>query len=240
MMFEVVRLLAIVTAVCSLLSCSGQTSTEELAYVDGGSLVSLSSVIPIPDQLKKDFLDSTLYAQINASAYYDRQRSGSDWYSRYMTILQSIGWNVTWSEFSVIAVDDIIVNWKKTIETVLDKKLSQSQINSLDSVLSAFLRAPAYNGSVQIFNLLSTKGDVSTFQVIPAYLNEGGELVATFGLFNVVEIEQKTVSYNTQATGFIHSTGVGILNLKVYEKYRYQVQTQLSDKLKEYISILKL
>lgn len=215
-----------------------QNSTEEFAYVDGGSLISLSSSTPIPDQLKKDFLDSTLYAQVNASSFYDRQTSPTGWYNRYLSSLEHIGWNLTRSGFSIITPSGI-VNWKRIIETALDKELNQAEVTSLDFALSSFLHVPAYNGSVKAFNFFSSKGDVSTFQVIPAFLNKG-RLVATFGLFTIIGIEQKAVSYQTKATGVIHSICVGILSEEVYNKYRNLVQAELSGKPEEYIYALQL
>ena len=238
-MSEVIKLLILVAVVSTLSSCGQIPGNSIDAYIDGGSLISLSSLTSIPEQLKKDFLYSTLYAQINASSSYDRQKSGTSWYNEYVAVLRCIGWNVTKSEFSVIALTSFM-SWKENIESVLDKKLSQSEAYNLDSALTAFLRIPVSNGSVKVFNLLSTKGDISTFQIIPAFLNQEGDLVATFGLFNIVEIEQRSVAYNTEATGFEYSVGAGILNADRYEKYRNQVEAQLSDKIKEYIYFLKL
>ena len=59
------------TAAVMYLSLVSKSSTREFAFVDGGSLTSLCSIISVPDQLKTDFLESTLYAQVNSSLKFD-------------------------------------------------------------------------------------------------------------------------------------------------------------------------
>lgn len=87
---------------------------------------------------------------------------------------------------------------------------------------------------------MSRKGDITTFQVLPAFINRHGDLVATFGLFTVVQMEQKGATYNTQSTGFLASVSVGVLSEQVYNSYREQVKRQLPEHIKEYIYLLKI
>lgn len=86
---------------------------------------------------------------------------------------------------------------------------------------------------------MTSKGDISTFQIVPAFVNEKGDLIATFGLFDIIEIEDKATSSNTQVTGLTVSVNVGILNTSIYGRYRDLVQKQLAEHLKEYIFSLK-
>lgn len=122
---------------CSLSEKVPGNSTNDLSFVDGGSLISIYGKIAIPNQLKMDFLESTLYAQINASLRYDRQVDGFNWYSSYIAILQHIGWNVSMSKFEVVNESGIF-NWKRSIETILGQHLSQSEITFLDSTITSF------------------------------------------------------------------------------------------------------
>ena len=228
------------TNLCVVLSLILPTegSTREFAFVDGGSLASLCSIISVPGQLKTDFLESTLYAQVNSSLKFDRQENGTNWYVNFITILQDIGWNVSSSEFEVYNTGSVF-SWKETIETIIKQDLNPMQMATLDNVLTSFYRLPAYNGSVKIFDELSRKGDISTFQVIPAFVDRNGNLVATFGLFTIIKMEQKGTTYDSQETAVIPSISIGMLNEKVYSKYRAQVQRQLGEYPKDYIRTLK-
>lgn len=228
-----------ITSLCMLLYCTLPTrsATKEFAFVDGGSLASLCSVISVPDQLKTDFLESTLYAQINSSLKFDRQENGTNWYVNFMAILQHIGWNVSLSEFEIYNTGSVF-NWKKSIETIINQDLNHMEMVNLDNVLTSFFRLPVYNGSVKIFDELSHKGDISTFQIIPAFVDRNGNLVATFGLFTIIKMEQKGTTYDSQATAVIPSISVGVLNEKIYSKYRVQVQRQIAEYPKEYIHTL--
>lgn len=108
--------------ICSVMSCV--LSAENVtAYVDGGSLISLCSIIPVPDQLKTDFLESTLHAQLNANLKYDRQENGVKWYATYLSILQHIGWNVSLSGFELCNTSSVF-NWSKVIENGLKDRLN--------------------------------------------------------------------------------------------------------------------
>lgn len=230
--------LCVLLELCAALSyVESVHSYSGSAFVDGGSLLSLDGAVSIPKQIKVDFLESTLYAQINASLQHDRQESG--WYLSYSAILQHIGWNISLSNFEVLNRGSII-NWKNVIEGVLQQKLSPTEMESLDRTLTSFLHLPVYNGSVKMFDQWSTKGDLSTFQVIPAYMNGNGNLVATFGLFILLQIEQKGTTYDEEATGVLVSTGAGVLDEHVYSRYREQVQKKLAGYAKEYIYRLQV
>ena len=225
--------LCVLLEVCAVLShIESVHNYSGAAFVDGGSLLSLGGAVSIPKQIKADFLESTLYAQINASLLHDRQESA--WYVSYSTILKHVGWNISLSNFEVLNRGSII-NWKNVIEEILQKKLSPIEMESLDHTLTSFLHLPVYNGSVKMFDQWSTKGDISTFQVIPAYINGNGNLVAIFGLFSILQIEQKGTTYDEEATGILVSTGVGVLDEYVYSKYRTRVQKKLAGYAKKYI-----
>lgn len=229
--FELAIIISFIT-VFPTLSISNSSSGE--AYVDGGSLVSMTSILSIPDQLRSDFLESVLYAQVNASSKYDRQVDGSNWYKAYLDILHQVGWNINISDFRVNEMNGIF-DWKNAIESILNDELSPSQTISLDRVLTAYLQLPAHNGIVNIFSLFSKKNELASFQVIPAVLKENGELVALFGHFHFIQIAHEQTTYKTQPTELLASTSIGILNTNVYGKYRQQIHVQLAEFVKEYI-----
>ena len=214
----------------------GLSVHNEMGYVDGGSLISLSSADSVPDQLKMDFLESTLYAQLNASAVFDREENGMGWYVRYVSILRHLGWNVTDPHFKVEKRRN--VSWMDTIEDVFTHELNVSQRESLNNAMLSFLRSPASSDVVQLFNRVSTKGDISTFQIIPAFVKDGENLVAWFGLFSTVELESS--SANVQTVGIMSSISFGMLDGNVYGKYRNKIQKELADNVKKMILSLTL
>ena len=222
----------------SVLSIQDFNVTEnELVYVDGGSLVSLHSANPLSGQQRMDLLESTLYAQLNASQQFDREDNLVGWYERYTYILQDLGWNISKPQFRVLKKENRI-NWKDAIESIFDQELVQSEKGSLDHILLSYLRLPASTSSVKIFDQLSTKGDISTFQVILASLNGEKELVASFGLFDIIEL--KSTDVNSQATGILYSINSGVLDMSVYKKHCDVVELYLADIVEKYIFSLKI
>lgn len=69
------------------------TDYGEQAYVSGSGLVPFSNSLLA--QEKSDVLDSILYAELTANQYYDRLSRYVDWYNLYISVLQSIGWDIT-------------------------------------------------------------------------------------------------------------------------------------------------
>lgn len=233
-------MIAVIFLFCALLVCvqSVSNSENELYYVDGGSVVSLHSAKALPGQLKMDLLESNLYAQLNASQEFDREENPVGWYERYSYMLRHLGWNISNPQFRVVKEENIIINWKDAIENIFDKELSQSGKDSLDHALLSYLRLPSSNSGVKIFDQLSTKGDISTFQVIPAFVSSKGDLIASFGLFSIIKLESTDI--NSQITGILYSVNTGVLDMSVYEKHRDMVEIYLTDIIKKYIFSLKI
>lgn len=206
------------------------------AFVSGGSLVSISSTAPIPDQLKNDFLESTLYAQVNASSQYDRHFEGNMWHEAYVIALQHLGWSIPLSDLKAVNMKDTF-NWKNNIEDVFNFTTDPVEYESLDNVINAYLHLPATTAAVKLFTDWSSQGDLSNFLLIPGFVNKTGGVVSHFGFFDIVQIKSL---YDAEVTGLLASVLVGTFNEFEYGKHREEIHKQLAEHLQEDIIALDL
>lgn len=210
--------------------CTDGLSTSK-AYIVGGSLVSVYSSNVIPDQLKMDFVESTFYAQYNASQKFNREENGMKWYEEYIQILKHVGWNITYSPWRVETKN--MTTWKSMIENGFYHKLNWHLQECLNDAIISYLRLPASSTGVKIFNQMSTMGDMSTFQIIPALVTDVKNLMANFGLFSVIQIESTDTS--AQQTSVLFSTRVGTLDSAIYDKYRNGIKKYIQNTITDYI-----
>lgn len=206
---------------------SGDVSSALQSFVDGGSLMSFSRTTNGTEQLMmNDILQSTLYAQLNASSKYDRQTDSSSWYGAYVSILEVLGWKINISPWNPIRTSN--VDWRTIIEAGMYQKLNKSDMENLDTTLTKYLQLPASSSCVRVFKGTSTAGDISNFQIIPVSTQWYNEMIP-FGFFNLVNIEKRGSDVHTsQVVGAMVSVNSAFFSGSTYEKYRENVKQALA------------
>lgn len=153
------------------------SSTEASAAVDDQSVVCF--VGGLNEQLKSDVLNSTLLAQLAASAKYPKDPSSFNydvaaWYNCYTDTLQKVGWNIQGLSFSqhqvsgsTFQVNQIVLQLLAGIATGNTSMIVQGALEALNEAKAKQSRALSLwkshtendaNGSFQIACCSETNG----------------------------------------------------------------------------------
>ena len=208
-------------------------------YTAAGSLVSF--VAGVPFEHKQDTLDSTLLAQLAASARFDREKQTEDWYKFYRTVLENVGWVIQEFEFTdyrdlgnEFTAEKVVLKILEAIATGNDLAIVAATIEALNSLDKD---APAF----KVFETESYAQRRGNFQIAVASESDG-VVVLKIGAFYFVASEDIVrilwFRFKTAQTKFYKASQVLNLDDRVYSKVRQAVIEKLGNRAITFVKTL--
>ncbi|KAI0325087.1 hypothetical protein GY45DRAFT_289213 [Cubamyces sp. BRFM 1775] len=207
---------------------------EDTASVVAGSALAFSG--SVPQQLKDDVINSTLFAQLVANSKRDRENDASGWYGAYKQALVSLGWYM----MDVQLVELSEVQGFGTVERVVNHLgatfLNGQQLVQFASMTQA-LQEPTNKDAEQTFNAMSTGSDSKSanFQMGVVYVTSGNPCMPIQQCVYTSSQEVDRVLYDridSAQIKFLTGNQTMLLNGEVYNVLRQIV----IDKLRPYES----
>lgn len=220
----------------------GPIAFSETGFVDGGSLVSFSSVTN--QQRKKDVLNSTLLSQLAANKKYNRFTNPSDWYAFYRKVASEVGWvTQSFKPFERYAsfpneftISDVVINAFSGALKVDEgeKRALKDTIESLEKSKSA----------LTLFESNSIESNRGNFQILACTVDKNEQVsVSHLGCyFQSTEIKDNYffAKREKQDITLQMSAEVLILNEDVYDQVREEVNQKLGNRVTRFLSHLNL
>ncbi|KAI0654661.1 hypothetical protein C8Q70DRAFT_1058253 [Cubamyces menziesii] len=146
------------------------TAAGDTAAVDAGS--SIAFVVNLNAQMKADVLNSTLLAQLDADASFDRQKDTMGWYNSYKKTLSTLGWMVT--DFKFTRLEDVH-SFKSAEELILDYASTylSKQEHDLFAIMLTALQQPANRGAAKLMDNSARVLNQTNFQAGVASVTSG-------------------------------------------------------------------
>lgn len=217
------------------------TDGTQSGYVDAGSLVSFVAGVPL--QHKQDVLNSTLLAQLAATAKFSREKQTMEWYDWYRTVLENVGWvigNFSFNDYSSsgadFTADKVIIKILEAIATGNDLAVVAATMEALNSL-------PDEDPAVRIFETSSHTANDGAFQ-IAAVAESDGVVVAKIGAFSFSTTQTVTrvlwFRFESGATKFAKGDEVINLDDLVYAQVRQIVIEKLGERAVSFVKELKI
>jgi hypothetical protein len=214
---------------------------EQSTFIAGGSVVSFAS--GVSGQNQKDVLNSTLLAQLACDKMYDREKQITDWYKRYHSILENVGWVIQGFDFSEYKAAGDKFEADKAILEILAAVVSQNELLIIKSAIEAAKSLPTTDGRITLFDRFSSSGGAGSFQIGLA-TEEKNVVAMKLGafLFSTKTNETRVLwfKFSKKDSSLSKSTQTVTLNSEVYAQVRDTVQQKLGEMAKTFVANLTL
>ncbi len=222
-------------------------ATQASAAVDDQSVVCF--VDGLDAQLKSDVLNSTLLAQLAASAKFPRdpntfQYNVAGWYNCYTDTLQKVGWNIQGLSFSQHQTSGNIFQVNEVVVQILAGIVSQSAGLIVQGALEALNAAKAKSSSALTLWKSHTDNDANgSFQISCCSESEGCAAMALGAFYMTSKNKIRNVLWcdfsSADTTVQCASTQV-VLNNGVYSMVRNAVCQKLGAAASSFIADLDI
>lgn len=214
---------------------------DPTAAVTPGALISFVAGIP-PGQ-KNDILNSILFAQLAASAQYDREDEPVEWYGFYRFVLENVGWVIPNYEFKGFSGESTSFTAQEAILDLIAALAGQSGLDLVKSTLSSFSDLSDEDKRVLLFSGTSANKPNGSFQVSPANISDG-VVQLTFGTFYYkTDVNVTRVLFfrfeNSRTEFFVGGTKAE-LNEEIYKTVRQDILDKLGDNARRLVLDLPL
>ena len=212
------------------------------ANVDQGSL--LSFVAGVTKQRREDVLDSTLLAQLAASAVYDRYTAADAWYKKYIEVLErACSWVAQEFAFSRYSISGDTFTINDVVLKILEAIASRDEKKAVAETLAALKALNDKDNRVVLFDHSAQKSGNGNFQISTcAEAPEG--IAMKMAAFHFTAQQQETrflwFRYASSSTQIFTANQAMTLNEREYAKNRKKIQEKLGQKVVEYIDDLEL
>lgn len=214
---------------------------EPAGYVDCGSLVSF--VAGVPAQHQTDVLDSTLLAQLAASARHDRETQPEDWYKYYADVLRGIGWVAYDFAFDRYHPQGADFTADKVIEGVLEGVATADEMVVVEATIAAVKALNSGDALLSVWENNSRDLTSGNFQIAVASSLDG-DVALKFGAFlfdtDTSVTDVLTFQFPSTSTNFLTSREMLVLDEEVYQQVRAAVEKQLGKRAGDSIGSLSI
>ncbi|KAF9476396.1 hypothetical protein BDN70DRAFT_882497 [Pholiota conissans] len=150
----------------------------EHAMINAGQAIVCSAILD--EQSKQDVMNSILFAQLAASAQYDRCSQPKDWYQFYTNILGNVGWVTTQHNIEDIVLDkDQPVRVDQFIIDYLNDKMDAVQLASMKRLITALQNV--HDLSVKLFCSSAATDHQANFQLGACTQDTNKNVTISFG-----------------------------------------------------------
>lgn len=216
------------------------TEGDKAGYVDAGSLVSFVAGVPL--QHKQDVLNSTLLAQLAASAQYSREKQTAEWYAYYRNVLENIGWVIGKFSYTDYSSSGAQFTADKVILKILEAIATGNDLAVVAATMEALNSLGDDDPAVKIFETSSHTANDGTFQIAAAAESDG-VVVLKIGAFGFSTTQTVTrvlwFRFETGMTKFYKGDEVINLDDQIYAQVRQAVIEKLGDKAITFVKNLK-
>ncbi|KAI0325091.1 hypothetical protein GY45DRAFT_289698 [Cubamyces sp. BRFM 1775] len=221
------------------------TAAGDSAAVDAGS--SIAFVVNLNDQMKADVLNSTLLAQLDADASFDRQKDTTGWYNSYKRTLVTLGWVV--KDFQFTRLEDVH-NFKSAEELILQYAATylSKQEHDLFAVMLTALQQPTNRGAAKLLDNSARVLNQTNFQAGVASVVSGQPTfkigaytcTATWTLEHAVFFELRPQLDRGGTIQFYAESQTMTLDDKVYSQIRTAVLEKLGHNAQALVDAIML
>ncbi len=217
------------------------TEAEPAGYVDSGSLISFLPGVSLLH--KQDTLNSTLLAQLAATAKFDREAQTVEWYKFYRTVLENVGWVIQSFDFTVYQASGSEFTADKVVLEILKAVATGNDLAIVAATMEALNSLDAGDGKVKLFETQSHGPRRGNFQVGVASENDG-VLVLKIGTF-YFEVNEDVLRilwfrFKSASTKFYKGSQVINLDDQIYQQVRQAVIEKLGDKAVTFVKNLDI
>ncbi|KAF7301108.1 Peptidase C14, caspase catalytic subunit p20 [Mycena indigotica] len=195
----------------------------------------------VPDQIQKDILNSTLFAQRAANAKYPGDQSGSkEWYNFYTDILSKLGWNIL--NFRRDQVDNASASGtcSELVLSLLMGFLSPNEVDLFKDVLEGLKNAKS---ATKIFESSANNDKSANFQCGSIRMNGNfAEMKLGVYTFSTTAHIQNVLfwSWKDQTVNFYAGTATLLFNESMYAKVREAIMDRLGNNMLDFIDNVPL
>ncbi|OOE32128.1 hypothetical protein BZG04_15700 [Salinivibrio kushneri] len=212
---------------------------KESANVSANSVVSFTK--DLPEQLRADVLNSTLFAQLAATAKHDPETDPKGWYQLYNEVLNNIGWNFPSWDFSKVQTSSQGFEISKEVIKLI-KKVDVSAAGMMSAVLDS-LSADGNEDAANLFDSVSNPKQDANFQIGPcAYSGSNVVMTSACMFFKATEHVHRFLwfTWKDQSTELWGSARKAELVDDVYARVRDQIIQKLGDRAEKYVMDIDL
>lgn len=222
-------------------------STEASAAVDDQSVVCF--VGGLDEQLKSDVLNSTLLAQLAASAKFPKDPTSfkydvAGWYNCYTETLQRVGWNIQGLSFSHHQVSGSTFQVNKIVMELLAGIVTQSTGLIVQKALEALNEAKAKQSRALTLWKSHTDNDTNgSFQIACCSESGGCAAMALGALYMTSQDKIRQIlwtDYSSSDTTVQCASTQIVLNNDVYSVVRSAVSQKLGTAAASFVADLDI
>ncbi|HGS4461965.1 TPA: hypothetical protein ACMDOB_001842 [Vibrio metschnikovii] len=212
---------------------------KESANVSANSVVSFTK--DLPEQLKSDVLNSTLFAQLAATAKFNPEKEPIEWYKKYNEVLNNIGWNFSSWDYSQIQTSSKGFEISKEVIKLI-QKVDVSAAGMMSAVLES-LSSKDNEDAANLFDSVSNPKEDANFQIGPCTYS-GNNVVMTSAcmFFKATEHVHRFLwfTWKDTSTELWGSARKAELVDDVYARVRNQIIEKLGDRAEKYVMDIEL
>lgn len=217
--------------------------TGEAAAVVAASAVSF--VGGVSGQARQDVLDSTLLAQLAANAEFDRVAKPMEWYTRYTSVMEMVGWVLQNNGFTKRETGGGSLKLDAAAIDVLAAMLVPGQLTVLQNTLNALKSATEDSKVLTLFEGNAASGAGALFQLgVARRDNPDGPVALSIGTFHFTTSSHKNrflfITWEGSEVGLEIATEAATLNERVYSVVREHVTAKLAARRPEFVANLTL
>lgn len=223
------------------------TSDQASAAVDDQSVVCFTA--GLSSQLKSDVLDSTLLAQLAASAKFPRDPNTFEynvvgWYNCYTDTLQKLGWDIQGLAFSRHQVSGSSFQVNKVVIELLAGLVSSNTGLIVQSALDALNAAKADQSKALSLWKSHTDNDANgTFQIACCSESGGCAAMALSAFYMTSKDKIRQIlwcDYSSSDTQLQNANTQVVLNNSVYSHVRSAVAQKLAGRAASFVADLDI
>lgn len=212
------------------------------AAVDAGSL--LSFVDGISADERQDVLDSIQLAARGASAAHHRFNDTEAWYSKYIEILEQLGWTSEQFAFTKYAQSKGELRMDQAALAIIAAIATQNQLAVLKEALGALKELAQDDGTIRLFDFHASAQTSGNFQLGAVQKSDNGSLSMAVGAFHFQSDDQRRrflfFGWGALAVQFWSAAQKMTFNRQHYAQLRSLVQSKLGTSTQQYLSDLPL
>lgn len=164
----------------SLASLESTESGKEQTYIDNKSLVSF--VAAVPEQFRKDVLNSTLLAQRVADYFFPKNEDVLKWYDKYIEVITNVGWVIEKRDFAKYEDHSNAFEMQSAVISILTTLVGQNYALLIKDTLGAIKDLADDNKAIKVFEKNTHSLQKGHFQ-IGFVTEENGAVSMQIGAF---------------------------------------------------------
>jgi hypothetical protein len=217
-----------------------ESATEKGGSLAAGHLVGFTAGMQPRNQ--SDVLNSLLFAQLAASAQYDRQ-DHANWYGMYNGVLEQSGWVIQNREFTEYVATGSSFTINDVVLQILAGVATPGQLAAITAAVAALKSLSDKDHRLQLWDRTTHKATSGNLQV-GAASDEGGAVAIASAALRFTASQQVTnvlwFHFSKETTHLQRSATAMSLSPDVYATVRDTIVARLGDRAAKYVADLPL